>query len=102
MPNSMKNIDFYEGSFYGGTNLKNLNLTMKKGAQISFIVTLGEGSNLYRPTITYKNKKKIAKKGNILKKQVITAKTKGKAKIVFECIGDKNKKIKTVVTITIK
>ncbi len=95
----MTEITYHEGAFYGGKNLKNLNITMKKGEKISFAVELGEGSKLYRPTITYKNKKKIARQGDILKKETIKAKKKGKAKIVFKC-GDS--KTKTVVTLTIK
>ncbi len=97
IPNNMTEIRYEKGSFYGGKNLKNLNITMKKGDKISFVVVLGEGSELYRPTITYKNEKRIARQGNILDKEIITAKKKGKARIVF-----KYSESKTVVTLTIK
>ncbi len=97
IPNNMTEIRYEKGSFYGGKNLKNLNITMKKGEKVSFVVALGEGSKLYRPTITYKNEKRITRQGNILKKEIITAKKKGKAKIVFKC-----NETKTVVILTIK
>lgn len=65
MPRSMKEIQYNFGSFYGGTELKNLNITMKKGKKLSFVVTLGDGNRKYRPEVIYKNKKRIVRKGNI-------------------------------------
>lgn len=102
IPRNMKEISYAFGSFYGGTELKNLNITMKKGEKISFAVTLGEGNHTYKPKITYKNEKRVTRQGNILEKEVITAKKKGKVKIIFECYGNKNEKRKTTVNITIK
>lgn len=110
IPSGMKEIQYISHSFWGCGSLKNLNISVAKGEKIDVMLILSSDDER-KPTITSKKKEvatiskphyKTDGANRISAKVTIAAENKGKTKVIFQKRGSKNKKIKSVLTITVQ